>query len=267
MTYIFLFFYYLTKYTYYLPLGLKGIDKNIYIMKISLCIPTMNRYDTFLQYNLPKYLENEYIDEIVICDETGEDYDKIIKNMENTKIRIYKNDICLGAFKNKIKVTQLAKNEIVCLMDSDNFCDESYFKAFYDYINEHGYNEKVIYCPEKALPRFDYSEFINKIYDYNSITSLPIKLEMVLNTGNYIFNKNMLNMIDSYLTEDNYISNCYSYDVIYMNYLLLKYGSFQLVVVPNMTYSHVVHNGSYFMETSNYAKEFFDDLKNKLLNK
>ena len=37
----------------------------------SLCIPTMDRFDTFLSKFLVKYLNNEYINEIIITDENG----------------------------------------------------------------------------------------------------------------------------------------------------------------------------------------------------
>ncbi len=47
------------------------------IPKLSLCIPTYNRYDRFLSSNIPKYLLNPYIDEIVISDEDGADIEKI----------------------------------------------------------------------------------------------------------------------------------------------------------------------------------------------
>ena len=44
----------------------------------SLCIPTMNRYDTFLKGFLKKYVTFDLIDEIIICDENGDDYNKIV---------------------------------------------------------------------------------------------------------------------------------------------------------------------------------------------
>lgn len=42
----------------------------------SLCIPTMNRFDSYLKNNLEKYLQNNLIDEIVISDENGNDIKK-----------------------------------------------------------------------------------------------------------------------------------------------------------------------------------------------
>ena len=47
---------------------------------LSLCIPTMNRFDSFLRVYLQSYLQylkEGIINEIVICDETGDDYQKI----------------------------------------------------------------------------------------------------------------------------------------------------------------------------------------------
>ena len=50
------------------------------IVKISLCIPTKDRFDNFLNNNLSKYinyLNDGLIDEIIICDENGNDYNNI----------------------------------------------------------------------------------------------------------------------------------------------------------------------------------------------
>ena len=69
-------------------------------IKISLCIPTMDRFDTFLKsyiQNYLSYLEKNIIDELVICDENGEDYEKIKTYFSEAlttypTFRIYKND-------------------------------------------------------------------------------------------------------------------------------------------------------------------------------
>ena len=111
-------------------------------VKISLCIPTKNRYDNFLNKYLDSYLEylkQGHIDEIIISDETGEDYNKIYKKYGdyinlNTNFRIYKNDTVLGVFKNKLKVCSYAYNEYIALIDSDNFADITYFKTIQKYI-------------------------------------------------------------------------------------------------------------------------------------
>ena len=63
-------------------------------MKLTLCIPTMDRMDTFLGDNLRKYLDNDLIDEIVICDENGNDYTKLLATFPNQpKLKIFR-DTC-----------------------------------------------------------------------------------------------------------------------------------------------------------------------------
>jgi glycosyltransferase involved in cell wall biosynthesis len=125
--------------------------------KVSLCIPTMDRYDLFLSKYLKKYLTNIYIDEIVISDENGNDTQKILEDypleIENKKIIVHVNSEKKGAFLNKRHVASLAKNEWVCLMDSDNFCDVDYFEAWTSYIKENGIVSNYIYMPEKTKPQ------------------------------------------------------------------------------------------------------------------
>ena len=118
-------------------------------IKISLCIPTKGRFDTFLSNHLDEYLcylDEKIIDEIVICDEDGKDYNKIIKkykkimekneNIKN-KFKLYKNNNILGVFLNKIKVCMLASHNYIALIDSDNFCERDYFKKIRDYIKKY----------------------------------------------------------------------------------------------------------------------------------
>lgn len=232
------------------------------LKKISLCIPTMNRFDLFLSKYIPLYLDNPYIDEIVICDETGDDYEKLTSTFSNPKLKVFKNETCLGAFHNKLKVVEHATNPIVCLMDSDNFCDTSYFEAFQKYIQTHPFDPHVVYCPEKALPRFIYSELIGKDINIHSLGNVHGTLEVLLNTGNYIFSRDTFLSIRN--NENSITKDMLCYDVIYMNYLLMKYANVSLQVVPGMTYSHVVHDGSYYLQTHGYADHFYRWLKESM---
>ncbi len=99
--------------------------------KITLGIPTLNRFDSFLKNNLEKYLQNKLIDEIVIVDENGQDYEKINYYFDHEKIKVFKNEKILGPFLNKLEVLKKSKNDWVALIDSDNFAEENYFKSFY----------------------------------------------------------------------------------------------------------------------------------------
>ena len=103
---------------------------------ISLCITTMDRYDSFLSDNLPKYISNPYINEIIINDENGNDFEMIKKNFSNEKLKVYKNESILGPFLNKIDVLKKAKNKWICLMDSDNFADIEYFRVVTEFLKK-----------------------------------------------------------------------------------------------------------------------------------
>ena len=56
----------------------------------TICIPTMDRFDKFLKYNMPKYIDNNYIDEIIITDENGNDFEQIKNYFEHPKIKLFK---------------------------------------------------------------------------------------------------------------------------------------------------------------------------------
>jgi hypothetical protein len=223
---------------------------------LSLCIPTKNRWN-FLKINIPKYLDNPFIDEIVICDENGNDA-KMIKEIykDNEKIKVYVNQNILGPFFNKRKVVSLAKNDFVCLMDSDNFAPISYFESWNNYIKENGLKENILYCPSRTIPQqnhsgFDYRSLIGSYNFEESKKFFHNQLfVMMLNTGNYIFNKNLY---INYLQEESQKdleASCKAFDVLFKNYLLLKKSAI-LTIVPDMEYNHIVHDGSYYMETCN----------------
>lgn len=224
-------------------------------VKVSLCVPTKNRWN-FLKINLPKYLENPYINEIVICDETGEDA-KIIQETykDNEKIKLYVNEQVLGAFLNKRKVVSLAKNDFVCLMDSDNFAPLSYFEAWGKYTKENGLNEKIVYCPSRTIPQpnhqgFDYRKFIG-IYNFEECKNnfSDIIFNCMLNTGNYIFSKKLYMESETDESQEELVSSCKALDVLFQNYLLFTKGNAVFCIVPDMEYNHIVHDGSYYMET------------------
>lgn len=236
---------------------------------ISLCIPTMNRFDTFLKSYLQsylKYLNEGIIQEIVICDETGEDYEKIIKTFGVApNFKVFKNDVVLGVFKNKLKVASLASFDYIALIDSDNFCDETYFKTVREYIinNESSFSTSVILSPSFAKPSYslNYKIFEGKVvtktnlnYFLNNNHTLFTTL---LNTGNYIVNKNIINNIKC---DESVMYKTTSCDVIYFNMLaFLQFEDFQLHIVKNLEYEHVVHPGSLYLNTHHNCDDYLNN--------
>lgn len=234
----------------------------------TLCIPTMDRFDDFLINNLPKYLFNTYIDEIIITDENGNDANKI-KNAfpDNEKIKIFVNETRIGPFLNKLRACSFAKNEWIVLMDSDNFAPDEYFLKAQDYIETVCKDQKnIILAPCFASPNFNYSHlggFIyqkgcfntNKIMEQQTIKSNNNSSVVLMNTGNYVINKYLINNLNL-TNECNNIQYSSACDVIFLNTLLFEQLDLKMHVIPGMVYEHVVHNGSIYSQTCNFFSQF-----------
>ena len=222
--------------------------------KFSLCIPTMDRYNDFLSINLPEYINNPFIDEIIISDENGNDITKIkkyIKNLNKFKFNINKNR--LGAFYNKLMCCKLAKNEWIAIIDSDNFADINYFKIANDFLKTL-INKNIILAPSAAKPHFDFSMFSGKCLkkgNFKNIPNLKNNGDILINTGNYIINKYL---IDNFILSDEdkiLIENSNACDVILFNTLLFEKLNLNMYVVPNLYYNHTIHKDSTYL---NYYK-------------
>jgi hypothetical protein len=217
--------------------------------QFSLCIPTMKRW-SFLKESLPKYLDNPYIGEIILVDETGEDYD-IIRQMYSAepKIKIFKNEARLGPFLNKLECMKRATFNWIALIDSDNYADVRYFETVLQKFDPHNYLR--VYMPSRSLPNFDYSSFSGMTLTFPTIATLVREekhknLTGCFNAGNYILSKQSYELLNRYRDEElSKISFCC--DVIYANTLLLS-NQFEFYVVPNLEYSHNVHEGSVYFE-------------------
>jgi len=241
-------------------------------MLISLCIPTKNRYDKFLSIYLDKYIDflNEgIIDEIIIVDETGDDYNKIYNKYNKTisllqeKFRVYKNDKILGVFLNKYKVCMLANNNYIALIDSDNFCDKSYFETAKKYIidnNDKILDQAFILAPCIGEPYFNFSDYTYEIITkYNlNIYFTKTNIGVLLNTGNYILTKKIISEIN--ISNVNHVlDKITACDVMYFLLLVFQqFNDFKFIVVKDMKYLHNVHDDSEYIKT-NQKCIFFRD--------
>jgi hypothetical protein len=245
--------------------GLVNIN-SVNVCKISLCIPTMNRFDSFLKEYIPRYLsylKKNIIDELVICDENGEDFEKITRQFSEEltaypTFRVYKNEAVLGVFQNKIKVSSLASFEFVAIMDSDNFADASYFISAKQYITTNKFNKHSIFAPSFAKPTFDFKPFSNLIVTKHNLRDYysASKFDILLNTGNYVVSKHIFDEIryDSRIMF--YISAC---DVLFFNLLCFQqFEDFQIHILKDMEYTHVVHGGSIYTNTISNCREFIN---------
>ncbi len=247
--------------TKYILGNLNEINENE--TKISLCIPTMDRFDSFLEKNLKKYieyLEKNIIDEIIISDENGNDYEKIKNHYGNIKkLYVYKNDNRLGVFKNKLKVCSYANNNFIALIDSDNFCDENYFNIVKNYIIKFKIKEYTVLSPSFAKTNFNYTQFNNLILMKDDIKKYrnTYNFDVLMNTGNYVLTKDIFDNI-KYDVDVNLISAC---DVIYFNILIFQqFPKLKFHILENLEYDHVVHEGSIYTNTIDYCRYFIDNM-------
>jgi NDP-sugar pyrophosphorylase family protein len=244
----------------------------------------MERFDSFLKTSLIEYVKYALIDEIIITDETGNDAAKIAEFFKNEpKIKVFKNESRLGPFLNKLCCTRKAKNEWIVLMDSDNFANEEYFKTAKNYIDKNIVNGKnVILSPCKAKPSFNFEYVSGLVYkketfeennkiekDILSKNNKYTSNDILINTGNYVINKYLIDNInlDNEVNNIQFSSAC---DVIYFNTLLFEQLDMNMHVVPSMEYEHRVHSGSIYTLTHRQFANFNKYVYNryyKLINK
>ena len=234
-------------------------------MSISLCIPTIDRWN-FLLVNLPKYLANPYINEIVVSDENGNDARMIKETFSDPKLRVYVNETRLGPFFNKRKAISLASNSCVCLMDSDNYAPVSYFEHFYTFLDGKGPDENTIYSPSFTIaqsnhPGFNFRMFNNIVIDKTNYKSEYVRHTTLFNLGNYISSKSLHQKYCLTDEETNAAKESWAVDVLYSNYLLITKSDAKMVTVPEMAYNHIVHNDSMYIQThSKVNLNFYDSL-------
>jgi hypothetical protein len=244
----------------------------------SLCIATMNRYDDFLSKYLPLYIDNPLIDEIIITDETGDDAMKIWSDFTSPKIKIFINDERLGPLKNKMKAMRHASNEWIALIDSDNFADNKYFEVASRFILTLPKSENTsIIAPSFSKPGnndtkskdhegFDFTAFQGRNLSLSYLRSLPQQylrtcqdnITVLLNQGNYIINKHLVDNISLAAEDPDLIDNSSSFDVIYFNTLLYEQFGFALnfYVIAGLEYQHSVHANSIYLITRDKCKVY-----------
>lgn len=236
----------------------------------SLCIPTLNRFDEYLKINLPKYLDNKLIDEIIISDENGNDINKIKKKIGNhPKIKFNINTKIEGPFMNKITACKLAKNEWVALIDSDNFADYEYFSKMSEFINNNRLLKTTILSPDHGSDVFNWNYLSNKDNLLNKETYNKIKkidndykssrvnvgcLSHLMNTGNFVLNKYVIDNIDL----NNYkeiIPKSFSFDVVLFLLICFEQLDLNFYLVNNCKYIHTFSNDSIYHKYAEQCKK------------
>lgn len=235
-------------------------------MSISVCIPTMRRFD-FLRESIPKYLENPHITELIITDETGDDYAAITSAFAHPKLRIYQNERRLGAIANKQRAASYATCDYVAILDSDNFADIPYFEAFKAYVSSNVCSDATVFAPCFAMPNFNYERFIGKQLDRRTLHMYYPDINSCLNTMNMIVRRTFLATYK--LMEDApwCVDADGAHDALYFSLSSIFAKNATFVVVPGMVYEHRVHGGSWYMESVERSRGVYDRLMDRFFPK
>jgi len=230
---------------------------------ISLCIPTHNS-SSFIIHSFEQVLQNEHINEIIINDDASEDFELLennIRSLNSNKIKIFRNDINLKAYKNKMQTISYAKNDWVILLDSDNIINNDYVNTIVCLQN---WDENIIYCPEKGLSNFNYSTFKEQPITTENILLLLDKFQFMtlLNTGNYFFNKHRYKNVFDKIIFDDHLSIL---DVLFFNIHWI-FDNNTLVVIDGLTYIHTIRKDGFYNQNAHLGdgivKKIYDKIKN-----
>jgi glycosyltransferase involved in cell wall biosynthesis len=219
-------------------------------MIISIAIPTHD--DRLAWYgetinNLHDCLE---VSEIIIVDDCSDDIG-IFARMTGlmpiyNKIRVSRNAVREGAFRNKFYAVSQCKERYVALLDSDNIFNKDYLTSFSLSGIKHTLN-----CPVKAKPYFDYTELQNNVFTKHNVTPFASQrlFQMMINTGNYIVEKDKYIRALQPLFDAN-IKAPQCSDVAWAAYHILNTG-YSIGFVPGMQYEHLDHPDSTYRKYKN----------------
>jgi glycosyltransferase involved in cell wall biosynthesis len=234
--------------------------------KLSLCIPFYNTSQYFL--DCVKYaIEDDFVFEIIVnddqsTDEEWENINKIISELNIDKIKLYRNPINLGGFKNKYKTIKKASSEWVYLLDSDNYLHDTTLDIIK---NIKDVDENICYCPQ-TLIMFSGNENIERQVNYNFlydkigipeskqfISTGSVDFGMFLNTGNFIVNKekHLSRMYDAYCNQDPSAACSIAFQ-----YNWMINGGYSKIV-PEFKYFHRLRPDSYWVSSGYMSSSKF----------
>lgn len=227
-------------------------------MKLSLAVTTYERVSMTIE-SFSQVLDDSRVSEVVVLDDhsSWDTWQKLLEAMpKHDKIQVYSTPENIGMSENKKRVIDLASNEWVIILDSDNVIDSSYLDALEKWAP---FYKKDIYCPSFAKPNFDYREITGISKDTIKKDLQRKNTAQFLNTCNYVVNRKF------YLEcwqKNKEVGEC---DTIWFNYLFLKQGG-KLLTVPGMEYFHRVHENSGWMKNRKKNVEKFKEIKKMIEN-
>ena len=230
------------------------------MVKLTVAIPTMDRWSSFLKKQLPIYLESSWIDCVLVSDENGHDIESICQEGYDShpKLRLYQNDEVMGVYGNKrlCLMRSPADTDFVAVLDSDNTFGFSFFDEFLKSVERDGITvaEKTIYCAGHNM-RLDldtgemedrtahFSGMKINRENWNRVLD-TVGWNFLLNDGNCIWPRAVIKHFPN-VPEEQIVGT----DSIYFMRQAIQAG-YSLSVEPTMHYIHTVHKGSHWLQNA-----------------
>lgn len=208
--------------------------------RISLCIPTWNRFEQTIESFMDVYADPR-IGEIIIVDDASDlsifhQLREVTEKFE--KIKLYRNVSNFDCYRNKYTCISFAKYPFAILLDSDNHIDKSYIDRLYEI---QIWKNKFFYTPCFAYPHFDFRAYSGMVFTKENAHEFVDKpmWETMLNAANFFVNR------EAYLQAFDDSIDPVTSDSILISYNHLKNGGC-IYCVDGLQYEHTVHSGSHY---------------------
>lgn len=224
-------------------------------IQLTVAIPTMRRWNGFLEKSLPMFLANDHVSTVLVCDETGEDVKAIQASRWSThpKLILHVNERRLGMYANKRKCVELSPTEWVAVLDSDNIFPDEYFEALFDVWTTKGANPRTVYAASEIVRVFlttgeseERTGHFTGMRITNQTWNQVLKMKawnFLLNDGNWVGHRSVLEAWPP-VAEDKVRAT----DSIRIVRSLIQHG-WTYFITPGMRYIHTVHNDSEWIKT------------------
>ena len=240
---------------------------------ISVAIPHYNN-SNYICDSIDPLINDERISEIVICDDKSHDINELEQKLlkyNSSKIKLFKNEVNMGCYHNKIKTISKCTNDWAILLDSDNIYNKKAIDTIYS-IKE--WKEDTIYTPSWAMtfPN-EPSKMLNYTKYNNTFITKQIYLntfndnvfQCLINTCNYFlpvkkFNECMINIQKNYRRE---VIDSLDSAVLFTDWL---FNNNNIFVLESLHYNHRLHDQSNYnlSKSHSHSKSVLNMLFNKI---
>lgn len=242
---------------------------------ITLAIPFYNT-SSYFEQAVEYALSSNFVKEIIVSDDCSQDdewekLNKIVITLNTDKIKIFRNQVNLGGFRNKYIAVKNSSCNWVYLLDSDNHPTKDTLNVIESIQNP---DPDICYVPQKLLIYSDDGyrdeKFYNFKYDKIGIDEAQDALikktqyfDWFLNTGNFVFNR------EKYLERlkfgfENLNEPSYACSVAFAYHWMNNGGYCK--VTPGMEYYHRCRPDSYWNACGDNSKISTTYYEQKIIN-